>query len=63
MLGIPHIGIWIVEVILFVVAGVLGFGLMEDPTPWWAWLGFVGAVIILVLVAWANIRLSREQEP
>jgi hypothetical protein len=60
MLGITYFWFWIVEVVIFV--GVAIFLLLSDYAPWWVWLGFAGAFILLSLLVLANFRLRPEDD-
>jgi hypothetical protein len=52
---------WIVEVILFVVvAGALL--VVGEAITWWGVLGLLSAVILLLLLVWANVRSWQEHK-
>jgi hypothetical protein len=58
MLGIPIFAVWLIEAALFVV--VLGYFYFGSETPWWAVLGLIGAVILLVLIGWGIFNVGRD---
>ena len=60
MLGIPVFALWLIEAVLFVVAVVLGYFYFDAETPWWAMLGLIGAVILLVLLGWGIFNVGRD---
>ena len=63
MLGIPFFSAWILEVILFVVAIGIGLWTFDSDLPWWAVLGLMGAVILLVLLSWGIRKVKQDSEP